>query len=104
MAKHGDKKLIFNFPDSQLAAFFLDFIQRKTFHAQVLGSMNIKNQIQFKINGSSENVKVSMQKIMVLYHKALDVFEETHDIKRLNKINDMDSDEDSDVDSDEEFT
>lgn len=94
LAKHGEKKIFFNFNDLKFASFFLDFIKKKKFYAQVLGSINHKNQLEFKIRGTPEEVKIALQKIMKLYHKSAEIYDESKDLQELEKLNDMDSEED----------
>lgn len=91
MAKHGDKTIFFNFNDLEYATFFLDFIKKKKFYAQVLGSINQKNQLEFKIRGTPDQVKIAIQKIMKLYHKSAEIYEESKNLQELEKLNDMDS-------------
>ncbi|MHA1729987.1 MAG: hypothetical protein ACTSWY_14855 [Promethearchaeota archaeon] len=70
MAKHGKKKIRFHFDDINFATFFLDFIRKKKFYSHVTGSMKKTRQLEITLTGSSENVRIGIQKIKKLYNKA----------------------------------
>ena len=85
MAKHSQKKILFNFIDMELAQDFLELVRRKKMYANVTANMKPSGKLELSLIGSPENIKRTIQKLKKLHDSVMQIEETEQEPKEKDE-------------------